>query len=320
MRPLFCLALAFVAGISAQSSVKPSAAPAKGPVKPAPAAVSPNRPKPTIADARTWIEKAEKRLLTLGIDAGRADWIAATYIIDDSEILSAQLNQRAISATVELVKEADRFNGMPLPEDIERKIKLLKLSLTLPAPSNEGKRGVDAHQERHGRHVRQGQVLPRSRAKGRRQQGWLPRPEGDHPHHGQEPQLRRAARRVGRLAHDLAPDEQAVRALRRAREQGRKEIGFEDTGALWRANYDMTPDAFENELERLWEQVKPLYDVAPLLRAREAPREVRRRVRARRRGRSRRTCSATCGRRSGRTSTRSSSRPSGSRLRPDARS
>ena len=47
------------------------------------------------------------------------------------------MNQRAISATVALVKEADRFNGVPLPEDIERKIKLLKLSLTLPAPSNE---------------------------------------------------------------------------------------------------------------------------------------------------------------------------------------
>jgi peptidyl-dipeptidase A len=125
MRPLFCLALIFAAGISAQTSVKPAAAPAKGPAK------------PTIADARTWIEKAEKRLLTLGIDAGRADWIASTYIIEDSEILSAQLNQRAISATVALVKEADRFNGVPLPEDIERKIKLLKLSLTLPAPSNE---------------------------------------------------------------------------------------------------------------------------------------------------------------------------------------
>ena len=194
MRPLFCLALAFVAGVSAQTSVKPSAAPAKGPVKPAPAAVSPNRPKPTIADARTWIEKAEKRLLTLGIDAGRADWIAATYIIDDSEILSAQLNQRAISATVELVKEADRFNGVPLPEDIERKIKLLKLSLTLPAPSNEAEaeeltRIKSAMEGMYGK----GKYCPANRAKGGRQQRWLPRPERDYPHYGQKPGQRAIA-------------------------------------------------------------------------------------------------------------------------------
>src|SRR5204862_3969787 len=93
--------------------------------------------KPTIGDAREWIEKAERKLMGLGVDSGRADWIAATYIMEDSEILSAQANQKLIAATVELVKEADKFKGVPLPEDIDRKIKLLKLSLTLPAPSNE---------------------------------------------------------------------------------------------------------------------------------------------------------------------------------------
>src|SRR4029453_9681022 len=40
---------------------------------------------------------------------------------------------------------------------------------------------------------------------------------------------------------------------------GAKEIGFADTGAMWRAKYDMPPDAFAQELDRLWEQVRPLY-------------------------------------------------------------
>src|SRR5262249_26279544 len=41
---------------------------------------------------------------------------------------------------------------------------------------------------------------------------------------------------------------------------GAKEIGFDDMGALWRAGYDMPPADFEADIERLWQEVKPLYD------------------------------------------------------------
>ena len=41
--------------------------------------------------------------------------------------------------------------------------------------------------------------------------------------------------------------------------QGARELGFADTGALWRSQYDMTPDEFQAEIERLWTQVEPLY-------------------------------------------------------------
>src|SRR4051812_20293970 len=105
MRPLVSLGLVLALGVYAQ--------------------------KPTIEEARKWMDKAEDRLLTVGVESGRADWIAATYIMEDSEILSAEANQRAIAATVDLVKESERFKGVPLHEDLERKMKLLKLSLTL---------------------------------------------------------------------------------------------------------------------------------------------------------------------------------------------
>src|SRR5262249_34750723 len=32
-----------------------------------------------------------------------------------------------------------------------------------------------------------------------------------------------------------------------------------DVGAMWRAGYDMTPEQFSTELDRLWDQVRPLY-------------------------------------------------------------
>jgi peptidyl-dipeptidase A len=41
--------------------------------------------------------------------------------------------------------------------------------------------------------------------------------------------------------------------------QGSKELGYADVGALWRSNYDMEPDAFAKDLDRLWVQLQPLY-------------------------------------------------------------
>src|SRR5690606_37329058 len=42
--------------------------------------------------------------------------------------------------------------------------------------------------------------------------------------------------------------------------EGARELGFANLGEMWRAGYDMTPAAFDAEVERLWAQVKPLYD------------------------------------------------------------
>ncbi|HEU4969725.1 M2 family metallopeptidase, partial [Sphingomonas sp.] len=42
--------------------------------------------------------------------------------------------------------------------------------------------------------------------------------------------------------------------------QGAKELGYPDTGAMWRSQYDMPPDEFAALTDKLWNQVKPLYD------------------------------------------------------------
>jgi peptidyl-dipeptidase A len=41
--------------------------------------------------------------------------------------------------------------------------------------------------------------------------------------------------------------------------KGARELGFADTGAMWRSKYDMPADAFPAEMDRLWNQVRPLY-------------------------------------------------------------
>ncbi len=57
--------------------------------------------------------------------------------------------------------------------------------------------------------------------------------------------------------------------------EGARNLGYPDLGALWRAKYDMPPDAFAADVDRLWVQVKPLYDSLHCLRPPEAQRDLR---------------------------------------------
>ncbi len=72
--------------------------------------------------------------------------------------------------------------------------------------------------------------------------------------------IRRRFSTSGRDGTDVAAPlrKDYVRYVELANE-GARELGFEDVGAMWRSKYDMPPDEFAKELDRLWEQVKPLY-------------------------------------------------------------
>src|SRR5260370_12989615 len=100
-----------------------------------PAKRSASKP-PTAAEAEKFIGEVETRLFALSTDASRASWIQSTYITDDTEILAAQAAERLISAMALFAKEAARFDRVKLPEDLARKIRLLKLALTLAAPED----------------------------------------------------------------------------------------------------------------------------------------------------------------------------------------
>src|SRR3954453_22282668 len=80
--------------------------------------------RPTPEDARKFIDDAEQKLLVLGVDSGRPHWPRSTYIIDDSEILSAKLNERYIGEVVRYAKESTKFDGLQLDPITARKIKL----------------------------------------------------------------------------------------------------------------------------------------------------------------------------------------------------
>ena len=215
-----------------------------------------SRKPPTVEEARAFMENAEAKLLALSTEASRAKWVYTNFITDDTEILHALASQREIAATVELAKESVRFDGLKLPPDLARKMMLLKLSLSLATPSDpkeaaELTRIVAGMEGAYGkgRYCPEGttdtgqcldiEKIGRTMASSRDPRELLDLWRG---WHSISPPLRKDFERYVRLAN-----------------RGARELGFADSGAMWRSKYDTPPEAFAREVERLWEQVKPLY-------------------------------------------------------------
>jgi peptidyl-dipeptidase A len=207
---------------------------------------------PTLDDARAFIDRAQAKLLELTVQQSRADWIKSTFITYDTEILAAKADEQQIAATVQLAKESTRFSQVKMPEALARQFKLLRLSLTLAAPSDpkeseeltqiasrmEGMYGEGKYCPTAGKCLDLDELSTILRTSTDPKElldawsGW----------HAIAPSIRPLFRRYVELGN-----------------KGARELGFADTGAMWRSKYDTPPDAFPAELDRLWDQVWPLY-------------------------------------------------------------
>jgi len=217
-----------------------------------PNALSSGSPKD---EAEKFLADAEKRLLDLNIKAGRADWVKSTFITDDTELLAAEANENLIAATTELAEQSRKYENVDLSPEAKRKLKLLKLSLTLPAPKDPAERSeltkITASMEgEYGK----GKYCPDG-DKGKCLS--LPDLENIINNSRDPEELKKAW--VGWHQIAIPIRKEYVRFVELSN-KGAKEMGFKDTGAMWRSKYDMEPDAFSAEMERLWQQVKPLYD------------------------------------------------------------
>jgi peptidyl-dipeptidase A len=203
--------------------------------------------------ASAFLERAEERLRESSIEAQQTEWVYNTFINPDTEALSAKAYARLISTTVGLAQESMRLDPRELAPVEARKMHLLRLTLPLIGPSDpkeseELTRLVASMQGKYarGRHALAGtnepldlqalsHVLEESRDPARLEDAWT----GWH--------------RIGRA---IRPD--FARYVELAN-RGARELGFPDTGVLWRSKYDMDPDDFAREVDRLWNQVAPLY-------------------------------------------------------------
>ncbi len=210
----------------------------------------------TVAEAEAFMRRAEDELQDWGVRAQRSSWVQENFITDDTEIISAQAQERLTAITTQLALDARRFDGLKMPPELTRKFKLLKLSLAAPAPNNDKERKE--------------LTLTATSLDADYGKGKYCKPQAD----GKQKCL--SLNDLSRiLASSTNPDElldawvgwHKISTPMRGRyarfvdlsNKGARELGFKDTGSMWRSNYDMTPEEFSAEIERLWQQVKPFY-------------------------------------------------------------
>ncbi len=208
--------------------------------------------KPTLAEAQEFMKNAEARLAELSVKGNRAQWVQENFITEDTEALAADANDEISAVTTDLVEQSRRFNGLDMPPDLARKFLLLRLGLTAPTPKDPALRkemtqiaaSLDADYGK-GKYCKTANdclditEIETKMASSRDPQELLDLWKG---WHSIGPPMRDRFARFVELSN-----------------QGAREMGFKDTGALWRSGYDMPPDAFSADLERLWNQVRPLY-------------------------------------------------------------
>jgi len=214
----------------------------------------------TAAEAQAFVDRANAELLKLTTEASHAQWTAETDITGDTEATSALINEQATARALALTAESHRFDHVELPLDLKRQIKLLQVNAPA-APSNPKLLAEQAElaAELTGMYGK-GKFCPDTPA-------------------GQEPAPDAKCLGIDDLSGIMAkshdPEEltklwvgwHAIGAPMRPKYArlielqniGAKELGYQDTGELWRAGYDMTPAEFSAEMERAWKQLEPLY-------------------------------------------------------------
>jgi peptidyl-dipeptidase A len=211
----------------------------------------------SVAEAESWMVATEADLLAAARESAQASWVEETYINDDTEALSARARARFLARKNRAVQEARRFDGLEdMPPDLQRKLKLLKLNgsptdpkllaeMTRVSGALDGMYGKGKYCRRKAGTVdgkteclgidEIDQLMAKSRDPIELQDLWV----GWH--------------KVG------APMRDKYARLVELKNQGAREFGFKDTGDLWRSGYDMPPEDFSADMDRVWAQLQPFY-------------------------------------------------------------
>ena len=211
-------------------------------------------PQAAPPSAKAFLTQAEAAYAKVSIEAAQAEWVYETYITPDTEALTARAGAKLTELTVANAVTAATLVGAPgLDYDTTRKLNRMRTMIVLPASTRAG-----AAEEVATLQAR----LQGIYGKG---QGTL----NGKPINGSDIEAAMGTNRnpaelkeMWTSWHDNVG--QPMRAdytrLVTLANQGATELGYADTGALWRSNYDMTPEAFAALTEKLWTEVKPLYD------------------------------------------------------------
>ena len=204
--------------------------------------------------AADWVAMVEKDMFDFSVEYGRVLWLNNTYIVHDSDQLAAKYGAEATEKSVRYANEAAKYARVEgLNAEVARKLDILRNGIVMPAPVRDG-----AATELNEIATKLGSAYGKGK-------GTL---NGEEINGSDiEAEMGNLDRTPAELAemwaswHDNvgAPMRGDYQRMIAIANEGSKELGFADLGAMWRSNYDMDPDQFAAETERMWQEVKPLY-------------------------------------------------------------
>ena len=204
--------------------------------------------------ADEFVTRVNGELTARAQEAQAAGFTLDVFITPDTQLLNARANDRYLAYLSKAVAEARRYDTQKLSPATARALMKLRLNVAAPAPDDARKRArltqLEAQLEAkygEGKYCPTGpascknvdqlsEILARSRNYDELTEAW----KGWHS-----------------VGAGMREDYTQFVALAN---EGARELGFKDLGVMWRAGYDMSPEEFDTESERLWQQVKPLYD------------------------------------------------------------
>ncbi|MGI9361134.1 MAG: M2 family metallopeptidase, partial [Parasphingorhabdus sp.] len=209
---------------------------------------------PTAEDAKKFVAETEKKMFDYSVDASRVYWINSTYITDDTDALAAKAGAEGTTMAVQAAIDAAKYKDVQgLDPVTKRKLDKLRGGIVLPAPTTEGAatelntiatklnsaygkgKGTLNGKEINGSDIEA--AMGTNRNPEELSEMW----ESWHTNVG-------------------APMKDDYARMVEIANEGAVELGFADVGAMWRSGYDMPADEFAELTDKLWAQVKPLYD------------------------------------------------------------
>jgi peptidyl-dipeptidase A len=210
-------------------------------------------PAATVANADAFVKQAEAAYGKALVEQAQADWVYQTNITVDTQALTARAEAATTTLQVDNALQAARFADVSgLSYDTNRKLDRMRTLITLPAPTRPGS----------------AEEVATIKA---RIQGIYGKGHGTlrgQPINGSDIEAAMGTNRNPEELKEMwtswhnsvgTPMKADYAQLVALANEGARELGYADTGALWRSNYDMTPEEFTALTERLWNEVKPLY-------------------------------------------------------------
>jgi len=213
-----------------------------------------NDAEPSAEKAVEFVLDAEAQLEELGQEAERMAWVYSNFITGDTEKLAALSNKKFTSKQVELAIQSAQFNDVPgIDDNTRRKLDMLRSGIVIPAPQDSAK---TAEQSEIG-----------AKMGGMYGKGEYCYANGECLDLGHLSDVMAESRDPEALLEawngwrKISPPMKGLYARQvELANEGASELGFSDLGTMWRSAYDMPPEDFPGELDRLWGEVKPLYE------------------------------------------------------------